>query len=293
MQTPSDAVVDGLLSILNLTSVGQDKFVGTSPANGWKRVFGGQVVAQALVAANRTVEGRDPHSLHAYFILGGDPAAPISYEVDRIRDGGSFSTRRVQAVQHGAVIYSMIASFQKHEIGFEHTITMPDSPMPEDLPDQTTLAAQMPPQQRKYIDLTWPIEMRPVDIGRYLHPERPAPLHRIWCRTRQPLPADTPAAMHQCVLAFTSDYSLLESGLIGHGLLINDQRLQAASLDHALWFHRPFRGDEWLLFVQDSPSAQGGRALCRGSFFNRQGVLVASVAQEGLLRERIIAATRD
>ncbi len=286
MQSPTDAATNGLLSILNLTPLGEDKFEGTSPANGWKRVFGGQVVAQALVAATRTVEGRDPHSLHAYFILGGDPALPITYEVDRIRDGGSFSTRRVQAVQHGAVIYSMIASFQKQEAGFEHAIAMPKSPMPEDLSDEKTLAAQLPPQQRRYIDLTWPIEMRPVDIERYLHPERPAASHRIWCRARESLPYDLPTAMHQCVLAFASDYSLLESGLIGHGMLINDKRVQAASLDHALWFHRPFRGDEWLLFVQESPSAQGGRALCRGSFFNRDGVLVASVAQEGLLRER-------
>ena len=286
MQSPTDAAANGLLSILNLTSVGEDKFVGSSPANGWKRVFGGQVVAQALAAASHTVEGRDPHSLHAYFILGGDPAAPITYDVDRIRDGGSFTTRRVQARQHGSVIYSMIASFQKHEEGFEHAIPMPPTPMPEALPDEKMLAAQLPPPQRRYIDLTWPIEMRPVDIGRYLHPERPAPSHRIWCRARHPLPADLPSPMHQCVLAFASDYSLLESGLIGHGMLINDKRLQAASLDHALWFHRPFRADEWLLFVQDSPSAQGGRALCRGSFFTRDGVLVASVAQEGLLRER-------
>jgi acyl-CoA thioesterase II len=286
MQRPTDAAGNNLMSILNLTPIGEDKFAGLSPANGWKRVFGGQVLGQALAAAVRTVEGRDPHSLHAYFILGGDPAAPITYEVDRIRDGGSFSTRRVQAVQHGAVIYSMIASFQRHEVGFEHTIAMPEAPLPETLPDDAALAAMMPDNMRRYIDLTWPVEMRPVDVGRYLHPERPAPQHRIWCRTRQALPVDWPLAMHQCVLAFTSDYSLLESGLIGHGMLINDKRLQAASLDHALWFHRPFRGDEWLLFVQDSPSAQGGRALCRGSFFNQDGVLVASVAQEGLLRER-------
>ena len=286
MPTQTDAAANGLLSILNLTPLGEDKFAGTSPANGWKRVFGGQVVAQALVAATRTVEGRDPHSLHAYFILGADPALPIIYEVDRIRDGGSFSTRRVQARQNGAVIYSMIASFQKHEVGFEHAIAMPDTPMPEDLPDDKTIAGLLPAPQRRYVDLTWPTELRPVDLDRYLHPERPASSHRIWCRSRQPLPADLPAALHQCVLAFASDYSLLESGLIGHGMLINDKRVQAASLDHALWFHRPFRGDEWLLFVQESPSAQGGRALCRGSFFNRDGVLVASVAQEGLLRER-------
>ena len=144
----------------------------------------------------------------------------------------------------------------------------------------------MPAKFRRYIDVTWPTETRVVDLDRYLYPEQSAATHRLWMRARQPLPADLPVAMHQCVLAFASDYSLLETGLIGHGMLLSDPRLQAASLDHALWFHRPFRGDEWLLFVQDSPSAQGGRALCRGSFFNRDGALVASVAQEGLLRVR-------
>ena len=173
MTSTTEATGNDLLSILNLAPNGENKFLGVSPANGWKRVFGGQVVAQALVAASRTVDGRDPHSLHAYFILGGDPAAPISYEVDRIRDGGSFTTRRVQAVQHGSVIYSMIASFQMHEVGFEHAIAMPDTPGPEELPDEKTLAAMVPPHLRRFIDLTWPIEMRPVDLERYLHPERP------------------------------------------------------------------------------------------------------------------------
>ena len=236
---------DALLSILDVIPLEQDKFQGTSPANGWKRVFGGQVVAQALAAAVRTVDGRDPHSLHGYFILGGDPLVPIAYEVDRIRDGGSFTTRRVQAFQHGKAIFSMIASFHKPEPGFEHAITMPKVAMPEDLPDEATLRAKLPIALRGYVDLTWPIEMRVVDLDRYLHPAVAKAEHRIWMRARNPLPAGLPFTMHQCVLAFASDYSLLETGLIGHGILLGDPRIMAASLDHAIWFHRPFKSDEW------------------------------------------------
>jgi len=283
MTSPS---TDDLLSILDVRPLGEDKFQGLSPANGWARVFGGQVVGQALAAAIRTVEGRDPHSLHAYFILGGDPSVPIDYEVDRIRDGGSFTTRRVQARQRGAVIFSMIASFHRGEDGFEHAVTMPPSPPPEDLPNEATLRGKLPIALRGYVDLTWPVEMRIVDLDRYLDPSAPRPEHRIWMRARTPLPASLPLATHQCALAFASDYSLLETGLIGHGILLGDKRLQAASLDHAVWFHRPFRADEWLLYVQDSPSAQGARAFCRGNIFARDGRLVASVAQEGLLRMR-------
>ena len=274
------------MSILDVSAHGGDRFTGLSPTNGWQRVFGGQVVGQALAAAVRTVDGRDPHSLHAYFILGGDPSVPIEYEVDRIRDGGSFSTRRVQAYQRGAVIFSMIASFHKHEAGFEHAIVMPKVTPPEELSNEATLRAKLPIALRGYVDLTWPIEMRVVDLDRYLNPGTPKAEHRIWMRARNPLPADLPLAMHQCALAFASDYSLLETGLIGHGILLGDPRIQGASLDHAVWFHRPFRADEWLLYVQDSPSAQDARAFCRGSIFTRDGVLVASVAQEGLLRMR-------
>ena len=285
--TSSDApAADGLMSILDVIALGDDKFQGVSPANGWKRVFGGQVVGQALAAAVRTVDGRDPHSLHAYFILGGDPSVPIDYDVDRIRDGGSFTTRRVQARQHGSVIFSMIASFHKHESGFEHSLTMPKVTPPEQLPDEATLRAKLPIALRGYVDATWPVEMRVVDLDRYLNPSAPKAEHRIWMRARTPMAAGLPLAMHQCALAFASDYSLLETGLIGHGLLLGDPRIQGASLDHAVWFHRPFRADEWLLYVQDSPSAQDARALCRGSVFTREGVLVASVAQEGLLRLR-------
>jgi acyl-CoA thioesterase-2 len=289
MSTLAQARQDDLLSILALTEQKPDLYLATSPQNGWKRVFGGQVIAQALAAAARTVEGRDPHSLHAYFILGGDPGQPIAYDVDRIRDGGSFTTRRVQARQNGTVIYSMIASFHKAEPGFEHAIAMPKVVMPEQLPDEAVVKAAAPKEFRKFIDLTWPIEMRPVDLERYLKPAEPRSQHCIWLRARKPLPVDLPFALHQCILAFASDYSLLEAGLMGHGMLLADPRIQGASLDHAIWFHRPFRADEWLLFVQDSPSAQGARALCRGSLFTREGVLVATVAQEGLLRQRPVA----
>lgn len=276
--------------ILALTPLGDDIFEGRNPANGWKRVFGGQVLGHALAAASATVEGRECHSLHAYFLLGGDPAEPILYEVERLRDGGSFSTRRVQAKQHGKVIYSTIASFQAPETGFEHTTPMPDVPMPEDLPDEEALASKLPPAMRRLIDRSWPVEMRPVNLERYIHQDRPFKTNGIWIRARHPLPADASPVLHRCALAFASDYSLLEAGLMGHGYLIMDKRLQAASLDHALWFHRPFRVDEWLLFWQDSPTAQGGRALTRGSFFNMNGDLVASVAQEGLVRVRAAAA---
>ena len=293
MTEPAIPAISDLLSVLNVRAVGQDKFEATSPTNGWKRVFGGQVVGQALAAAVNTVEGRNPHSLHAYFILGGDPSIPIAYEVDRIRDGGSFTTRRVQAKQRGEVIFSMIASFHKQEAGFEHSLQMPNVAPPEQLPDEAALKAKLPIMLRGYVDLTWPIEMRVVDLERYLSPEQPRTEHRIWMRARRPLPSDLSLAMHQCALAFASDYSLLETGLIGHGMLLGDPRIMAASLDHAVWFHRPFRADEWLLYVQDSPSAQDARAFCRGSVFSRDGALVASVAQEGLLRLRSTPQTKS
>jgi acyl-CoA thioesterase-2 len=275
-----------LISLLDLVDLGQDKYQGVSPQNGWKRVFGGQVVAQALSAAGKTVVGRTAHSLHAYFILGGDPAMPIRYDVERIRDGGSFTTRRVIAIQDNGPIFAMIASFHKDEPGFDHQIPMPKVTSPESLPTEAELKTMLPMGLRGYVDTSWPIEMRVVDLERYLDPKTPRPDHRVWMRARHPLPADAPFVLHQCILAFASDYSLIETGLIGHGIMLWDRKIQAASLDHAIWFHRRFRADDWLLYVQDSPSAQSARALCRGSIFARDGSLVASVAQEGLLRIR-------
>lgn len=279
----------GLLSILDLEQLEQNLFRGQSPRDGWQRVYGGQVLGQALVAAVRTVpEPRTAHSMHAYFLLGGDPAHPIIYEVERIRDGSSFTTRRVKAIQHGRAIFTMSVSFHKAEDGFEHYSTMPDVPPPEDLPSEQELRkhllGKLPENMRSYWERERPIEMRPVDIARYLNRQKAAPVQHIWMRANGVLPDDP--KLHQCVLAYASDFTLLDTALIAHGKLLFDKDIQLASLDHALWLHRPFRADEWLLYAQDSPSAHGGRGFCRGSVFTRDGVLVASVAQEGLMRKR-------
>ncbi len=284
------SAVDQLLTILDLEQLEHNLFRGRSPQNGWQRVFGGQVVGQALVAADRTVEAKDrlTHSLHAYFLRPGDPKVPIIYEVDRIRDGGSFTTRRVVAIQHGQAIFSMGVSFHKHEPGFEHQIKMPDVPAPEELPSMEELKAQLLPKLpevvRNYWERELPIDLRPVDLSRFLSPAKAEPRQYIWIKTCGPLPGDF--RLHQCALAYASDFSLLDTALIAHGRVIFDPRLMMASLDHAVWFHRPFRADEWLLYAEDSPSAQAARGFCRGSIFSRDGRLVASVAQEGLIREK-------
>jgi acyl-CoA thioesterase II len=286
---PSMHPLGGLLDILDLEPLEVNLFRGRSPDVGWQRVYGGQVLAQALTAAVRTVpEERLAHSLHGYFLLPGDPLVPIIYEVERIRDGGSFTTRRVKGIQHGRAMFSMSISFQKFETGFDHQSTMPEVPAPEDLPSEKELAREMverlPDNMRAYWERERPIEMRPVDVQRYfVRAERTAAQH-IWMRASAALP-DSPA-LHQCVLAYASDFTLLDTALIAHGKLMFDTDLQLASLDHALWFHRPFRADEWLLYVQDSPSASGARGFCRGSIYRRDGVLVASVTQEGLMRQR-------
>jgi acyl-CoA thioesterase II len=283
------SAVDQLLDTLDLEQLEQNLFRGRSPQNGWQRVYGGQVVGQALVAAARTVEAKErlPHSLHAYFLRPGDPKAPIIYEVDRIRDGGSFNTRRVMAIQHGHPMFSMGVSFHKEEPGFDHQIAMPDVPAPEELPSEEELKAKLLPNlpevMRTYWERERPIELRPVNLKRYIAPEKGDPKQYLWIRASGPLPDDF--RLHQCVLAYASDFSLLDTALIAHGRLMFDPRIQMASLDHAVWFHRRFRADEWLLYAQDSPSGQGARGFCRGSIFARDGRLVASVAQEGLIRE--------
>lgn len=283
----SRAVAD-LLGILDLEALERNLFRGVSPKVGWQRVFGGQVIGQALVAACRTVEDRQPHSLHAYFLLAGDPSVPIVYEVDRIRDGRSFATRRVVAIQHGAAIFSMSASFHADEPGLAHQMPMPQVTPPEDLPSEQEIRTQvmplMPPAVRAYYERERPIELRPVEFARYLSREARPPVSHVWIRATGPLPDDP--AIHRCVLAYASDMTLLDSSLIPHGRSVFDKSIQAASLDHALWFHRPFRADEWLLYAQDSPSTGGARGFARGLIFNRAGELVASVAQEGLIRER-------
>ncbi len=281
-------ISDSLMSILDLEPLERNLFRGRSPDVGWSRVFGGQVIGQALYAACKTVEGREPHSLHAYFLLPGDPSIPIVYEVDRLRDGRSFTTRRVLAIQKGEAIFAMSASFHAAEDGYEHQMPMPDVPMPENLPDREemkrSILPHMPPVVRAYYERERPIEIRPVELERYASSDKREPKFNVWIRAMQPLPDDP--AIHQSVLAYASDLMLLDSSLIAHGTTVFDQRIQGASLDHALWFHRPFRADDWLLYAQDSPSTSNARGFSRGSVFDRQGRLVASVAQEGLIRPR-------
>jgi acyl-CoA thioesterase-2 len=282
--------VDDLLAILDLEQLEHNLFRGRSPKVGWQRVFGGQVIGQALVAACRTVdtEARRPHSLHAYFLLPGDPKVPIIYDVDRIRDGKSFTTRRVVAIQHGAAIFSMSASFHVEEPGYEHAAVMPVVPPPEELPSdkdiKSSVLPMMPDPVRAYFERERPIELKPVEFNRYLSRQAMEPRFNVWIRATGRLPDDP--TIHQCVLAYASDMTLLDSSLIAHGRTVFERSIQAASLDHALWIHRPFRADEWLLYAQDSPSASGARGFGRGLIFTREGKLVASVAQEGLIRPR-------
>jgi acyl-CoA thioesterase-2 len=284
------SAIQDVLSILDLEQIEVNLFRGRSPQTTWQRVFGGQVIGQALVAACRTVDtnGRPPHSLHAYFLLAGDPKVPIIYEVDRIRDGKSFTTRRVVAIQHGQAIFTMAASFHRDEQSLAHQAKMPDVPKPEELPGEAEIKERvlplMPDLVRRYFERERPIELRPVEFGRYLGKAYEDGRFHVWIRATGALP-DEPA-IHQCVLAYASDMTLLDAALIPHGRTVFEKSIMAASLDHALWFHRPFRADEWLLYAQDSPSLSGARGFARGLIFARNGTLVASVAQEGLLRER-------
>ncbi len=281
--------VQDLLHILDLEKIEQNIFRGRSPQVGWQRVFGGLVIAQTLVAASRTVANRSVHSLHGYFMLPGDPSVPIVYEVARLRDGGSFTTRSCVAVQHGRPIFSLSASFQTPDRGFDHAAVMPDVPPPESLPSESEFkqkfATRMPEPVRRYFERERPIEMRPVDHSRFSGRESAEPLPRaqnIWMRTTAALPDDP--AIHAAVLAYMSDMTLLDTALVAHGRSVFDTDLQVASLDHALWFHRPCRLDEWMLYAEDTPSASGGRGFTRGQIFTRDGILAASVAQEGLIR---------
>jgi acyl-CoA thioesterase II len=287
-QNPS-AAVEALLRILDLEPLEENLFRGVSPKEGWQRVYGGQVLGQALVAAGRTVsEPRTAHSLHGYFLLAGDPSRPIVYEVERTRDGGSFTTRRVKAIQRGQIIFTMAVSFQKEETGYDHEARMPEVPAPETLPSATELMAslidKLPENMQSYWRRERPVDMRPVDVSRYLGREAREPVQHIWIRANGVLPDDT--KLHQSVLAYASDFTLLDTALIAHGKLLFDSDIQLASLDHALWFHRPFRADAWLLYAQDSPNAYGARGFCRGTLFTRDGHIVASTAQEGLVRRR-------
>jgi len=292
-KTPkSNTAIADLLSILDLEQLEDNLFRGRSPQQAWQRVYGGQILGQALVAAVRTVDPqRIAHSMHAYFLQPGDLSRPIIYGVERVRDGGSFATRRVTATQHGRAMFVMSVSFHKVEVGLDHHGSMPKVPMPEDLPSEqdlkTKMIAELPETMRKYWESERPIELRPLDVSCFFAREKRTPEQYVWMRATGRLPDDLP--LHQCVLAYASDFSLLDTALIAHGRLMFDKDIQLASLDHALWLHRPFRADDWLLYAQDSPSSHGARGFCRGSIFTRDGLLVASVAQEGLMRERASA----
>jgi acyl-CoA thioesterase-2 len=264
---------------------------------GWKRIFGGLVVAQALVAAMRTAPaGYAPHSLHAYFILPGDPAQPIVYETDNLRDGRSFATRRVVARQGAAAIFALSASFHVAEVGFDHQSAMPDVPGPDRLMSDRELAKayrdKLPANVVSYFLRDRPIELKPVDPGKYLGrkptpDELARPAQHVWFRTREPLPDDP--ALHLAILAYASDMTLLDTAMVPHGKSVFDSDIMPASLDHAMWFHRPVRADRWLLFAQDSPSAFGALGLARGMIFSEDGTLAANVAQEGLIRRKALS----
>lgn len=280
--------LDALLELLDLEELEVNIFRGHSPPEeGRERVFGGLVLGQSLMAAGRTVEGRDLHSLHAYFLRPGDPSIPILYEVDRIRDGRSFTTRRVVAIQHGRAIYNMSASYQILEPGLEHQIEAPGVQGPEELPDRRALARKfggdLPERIRSHLERERPIEERYAGPVSFLTREKHAPRREVWFRAAGSLPDSL--ELHQCILAYASDLSLLDTSKLPHAISWDEIQL-SASLDHAMWFHRPFRADQWLLYAQDSPAAWGARGFNRGSIFTRDGVLIASVAQEGLLRPR-------
>ena len=277
-----------VLGLLDLEQIEENIFRGLSPKGRTQRVFGGQVLGQALAAAIRTVEpSRRCHSLHAYFLRPGDPRIPILYEVDRARDGKSFTARRVVAIQHGVQIFNLAASFQTEEPGFEHQFEMPQVPPPESLEDAADVlmrrAEQFPERLREWIARPRPFETRPVILdGPADRPPRP-PFDNVWFRAAGPVQGDV--RQRQMLLAYLSDMTLLETSLVPHGKSYFSA-VQMASIDHAMWFHRDAALDDWLLYAQDSPSASGARGFSRGFIFTRDGVLIASVAQEGLIRPR-------
>ena len=277
-----------LLALLELEQLEVNLFRGASRDIGSPQVFGGQVLGQALSAAAATVEGRVVHSLHAYFLRRGDCNAPIVYQVDRSLDGHSFSNRRVVAIQHGQQIFNMAASFQATEAGFDHQIGMPPVPPPESLADSSGPPAQLlerlPERVRRFFAQPRPFEFRMVQSIDYLHPQRAPPERQIWFRAVDALADDE--MLHRRLLAYVSDFFLLDTATLPHGTSFLKPTLVMASIDHALWFHRALRVDDWLLYAMESPSASGARGFSRASVFARDGRLVASAAQEGLVRSR-------
>lgn len=284
-------VLSDLVALLALEKLEENLFRGQSQDLGWGTVFGGQVLGQALSAAVQTVpRERHPHSLHAHFLRAGDVSRPIIYDVDRIRDGGSFTTRRVVAIQNGQPIFHLSASFQIDEPGFTHQDPMPQAPAPESVPNEAErfahAMAQGPKVLQRWSKVARPFDNRPIDEAEELvsPPKRP-PRRMLWLKTIGPLQSDEPA-LHRYLLAYASDAWFLTASLLPHGVTWLSPGMQVASLDHAMWFHAPFRADEWLLHVIDSPAASGGRGLVRGSVYRRDGTLVATTAQEGLIRKK-------
>ena len=279
-------VLEDLITLLQLERIEENIFRGDSRDIGSAQVFGGQVLGQALSAAQHTVEGRVAHSLHAYFLRRGDMKAPIIYEVDRARDGGSFSNRRVVAIQHGRPIFNLAASFQNPESGLEHQAEMPDVPGADGLKDfsevNSELMEKLPEKMRRFLTDKRPFDFRPVEPLKLLEPECRAPVKHVWIKAVDALPEGH--ALHQNLLAYVSDYELLGTSTLPHGLPFGRGKVIMASLDHALWFHRDFRIDQWLLYAMESPNASGARGLARGQLFTEDGRLVASTSQEGLVR---------
>jgi acyl-CoA thioesterase-2 len=278
--------LDALLGILDLEELELNLFRGRSPQEGSQRVFGGQVLGQALVAAGRTALRDAAHSFHAYFLRPGDPRTPILYQVDRTRDGKSFTTRRIIAIQHGRAIFHLEASFQQHEPGPEHQDPMPEAPDPESLPDfrerVEPLEPRAPAEVKRWLESDRPIDLRYVTPFDPIEPEKLPPRQLVWVRADGRLPDSR--LLHQCVIAYASDLTLLDTAALPHGISWIGRGWQIASLDHAMWFHRDFRADEWLLYEQQSPVAAGARGFTTGRLFTRDGSLVVSVVQEGLFR---------
>lgn len=282
--------MDELLRTLDLEYVEDNVFRGRSPQVGWQRVFGGQVIGQALMAVQRTVAlDRFVHSMHCYFLRPGDPAVPITYKVDTLRNGTSFTTRRVVAWQHEKPIFSLSASFQIDEEGLDHYIPAPlNIPMPEELYSEKALVeeikGQIPDSVKKYFGRERPVELRPVSLEHYQSDAKLKPYQDIWLRTTGSVPDNR--QLQTAILGYLSDMTLLDTSLFAHGRSIFDPDLQVASLDHSMWFHRPNKLDDWLLYSQDSPNSSGARGFTRGSLYARDGSLIASMAQEGLIRQR-------
>lgn len=284
------AILDELVRLLALERIEVNLFRGQSQDLGWGTVYGGQVLGQALSAAVQTVPPeRQVHSLNAYFLRPGAVDKPIVYDVDRIRDGGTFTTRRVVAIQNGQAIFNLAASFQLPEVGFEHQDSMPETPDPETVPTQAERAVdyadKLPPRMRERALAAGPFDWRTVEsAGSPLAPVALPAQRSVWVKADGTLPDDP--ALHRCMLAYASDFAFLTTALLPHRVSWLSPGMQVASLDHVMWFHQPFRVDEWLLHVMESPAARGGRGLVRGRVFSRDGRLVASTAQEGLIRRK-------